>query len=298
MAPSSTHRFSISYIASRKWEKKRNCIMKAKIIVAFLLSIVTASQPTFTAVRCKLPNDEPPHATIALSSPDYTHVAADLLATTPVIPRGPRDLLRDYELEMASIAAQFSMDLGAISNAVRTGQITRAQEEYVIGERYQVAMMQFQLFGALHSLPEAHIARMPAVPTEPTPSPGGETVLVAMPFSSLQLNQSLVEYLALNPTQVRSIQRLMDLERPRTEPLMLKLRTVGAELGVAIRQNRSNDNDGVSQSLAATQARLLKQLIRTNSRLQRRIDDVLDPQQRKKLDALRHKAEVSVVHGN
>ena len=35
--------------------------MKTKVIVAFLLSIVTASQPAFTAVRRKLPNDEAPH---------------------------------------------------------------------------------------------------------------------------------------------------------------------------------------------------------------------------------------------
>jgi hypothetical protein len=91
---------------------------------------------------------------------------------------------------------------------------------------------------------------------------------------------------------------LMDQERPTTKPLMDELRTVGAELGVAIRQNRGNDNEGVAQSLAATQARLLKQLMRANSRLQRRIDNVLGRQQRKKLDALRHKAEVSVVLGS
>jgi hypothetical protein len=192
----------------------------------------------------------------------------------------------------------FSMDLGAISNAVRTGRITRERGEDVIGERYQVAVMQFQLFGASHSILEADIARMPAAPTEPTPSPGGETVWVAMPFSSLQLNPSLVEYLGLNPTQVRSIQRLMDQERPTTEPLMDELRTVSAELGVAVRQSQSNDNEGVTQSLAATQTRLLKQLMRANSRLQRRIDNVLDPQQRKKLDAFRRMAEVSMAHGN
>jgi hypothetical protein len=205
-------------------------------------------------------------------------------------------LLRDYELEMASIAAQLSMDLGVISNAVRTGQIIREQGEYVSGERYQVAMRQFQLLGALHSILEEDIARAPAAPTEPTPSPGGETVLVAMPFSSLQLNPSLVEYLGLNPTQVRSIQRLMDQERPRTQPLMLELRTVSAESGVAVRQ--SNDNEGIAQSLGARQTRLLKQLMRANSRLQRRIDDVLDPQQRKKLDAFRRDTEVSVVQSN
>jgi Spy/CpxP family protein refolding chaperone len=180
--------------------------MKAKVIAVLLLSIVTASQPAFTAVRSKLPNDEPPHVAKVGASADNAHV-----------------------LE---------------------------------------------------------------------PSPGGETVLVAMPFSSLQLSPTLVESLGLTGTQTKAIQKLMDQERPTTEPLMDELRTVSAELGASIRQNQSDDNEGVAQSLAATQARLLKQLMRANSRLQRRIDDVLDPQQRKKLDALRRKAEVSVVHAN
>jgi Spy/CpxP family protein refolding chaperone len=280
-----------------EWDKKRNCIMQAKVIV-FLLSIVAASQPAFSAVRRKLPYDEPPHVAMVGVSTDNAHVLADLVATPPVIPRGPLDLLRDYELAMASIAAQFSVNEGAVSNAVRTGQITREQGEYIIGERYQVAMMQFQLFGALHSVLEADIARGTAVPAEPSPSPGGEMVLVAMPVSSLQLSPSLVEYLGLNPTQVRSIQKLMDQERPKTQPLMLELRTVSAELGVAIRQNQSNNDKSVAQSLSATQARLLKQIMRANSRLQRRIDDVLDPQQRKKLEAFTRNAEVSVAPGN
>ena len=275
--------------------------MKAKVILAFLLSIATAPQPAFTAVQRKLPNDEPPHEGMVGASADNAHVLADLVAIPPVIPRGPRDLLRDYELEIASIAERSSLDLGAISNAVGAGQITREQGEHVIGERYQVAMMQFQLFGALHSILEADIARTartPAVPTDPSPSSAGDVVLVAMPFSSLQLSPTLIEYLGLTRTQARAIQKLIDQERPTTEPLMDELRTVGAQLGVAIRQHRSNDNEGVAQSLAAVQARLLKRLMRANSRLQRRIDDLLDPQQRKKLDALRHKAEVSVVQGN
>jgi hypothetical protein len=218
-------------VARTEWDKKRNCIMKAKVIVAFLLSIVTASQPAFTAVRRKLPNDEAPHVAMVGVSADNAHVLADLVAIPPAIPRGPRDLLRDYELEMASIAAQFSMDLGAISNAVRTRQITREQGECVSGEPYRVAIMQFQLFSALHVILEEDIARAPAVPTEPTPSPGGETVLVAMPFSSLQLSPTLVEYLGLTRTQAKAIQKLMDHERPTTEPLMDELRTVSAELG-------------------------------------------------------------------
>lgn len=271
--------------------------MKAGLIVAFLLSIATASQPAFTAVPRKLRNDELPQTAMAGVPGDNAQVLADLVAVPPVIPRGPRDLVRDYELEMASIAERLSLDLRAIPNTARTEQITREQGECVSGQRYQVAMMQFQLFGAWHSILEADIARTPTVPTEPAPSPGGETALVAMPFSSLQLNPSLVKYLGLKPTQVRSIQRLMDQERPRTEPLMLKLRTVSAELRVAIRQNQNNDEEDVARSLAATQARLLKQIMTANLRLQRRIDDMLDPQQRKKLDAL-HAGEVTVEEGN
>ena len=270
--------------------------MKAGLIVAFLLSSATASQPAFT-VRRKLRNDELPHMAMAGVSGDHAQVLADLVAIPPVIPRGPRDLVRDYELEMASIAERLAMDLGAIPNTARTEQITREQGEYLSGQRYQVPTMQFQPFGALHSILEADIARTPPGPTEPAPSPSGETALVAMPFSSLQLNPSLVKYLGLKPTQVRSIQRLMDQERPRTEPLMLKLRTVSAELGVAIRQNQNHDDEDVARSLAAAQARLLKQIMTANLRLQRRIDDVLDPQQRKKLDAL-HAGEVTVEDGN
>jgi len=234
------------------------------------------------------------------ASAENAHVLPDLVAAPPVIPLGPRDLLRDYELAMASIAGRLSMDLAVISNAVGTGQITREQGELASGERYQVAIMQFQLFSALHAILEADIVRTPAVPTEPTPSHGGETVLVAMPFSSLQLSPSLIEYLGLTPSQVRSIQKLMDQERPTTEPLMHELRTISGELGAALQQSQSNENEGTPkrQKLAATQTRLLKQLMRANSRLQRRIDDVLDPQQRKKLDAFKRMGEVTVGEGN
>jgi len=132
---------------------------------------------------------------------------------------------------------------------------------------------------------------------DPTPVSTGEVVLVAMPFSSLQLDPALVEYLGLTRTQAKAIQKLMDDERPTTEPLMDELRTVSAELGVASRQNQSDD-EGVARSLAATQAQLLRQLMRANSRLQRQIDDVLGPQQVKKLEALRQKAQVSVANGD
>jgi hypothetical protein len=170
--------------------------MRAKAIVAFLVSIVTVSQPAFTAARTELPTGQPPRV--------ETDVQAD----------------------------------------------------------------------------------------------GDETKVIAMPFSSLRLNPALVEYLGLSPTQVRSIQRFMDQQRPTTEPLMVELRTVSTELGIAIRQNQNTGDESAAHSLAATQARLLKQLMMANSRLQRRIDDVLDLKQRKKLDALKRMGDVAVGEGN
>jgi Spy/CpxP family protein refolding chaperone len=278
-------------------DKKRDRMMKANVIVVFLLSIVTASQLAFATVRRKLSDDAPPHVAMVGVAANNAHVLADIVEIPPVIFRGPRDVLRDYELEMASIAERLSMDLRVISNAVGTGEITREQREYASGERYQVAMMQFQLFSALHTILEQDIARPPFVP-EPAPSHSAEMVVVAMPFSSLQLNPSLVEYLGLNRTQVTSIQRLMDQERSKTEPLLLELRTISAELGVTIQHSQSNDSEAAAQKLAATQARLLKHLMIANSRLQRRIDDVLNPQQRKKLDAFKRTCEIRVGEGN
>jgi hypothetical protein len=151
-------------------------------------------------------------------------------------------------------------------------------------------------------LPHVTIAissRTPAVPADPTPSTTtGDLVMVAMPFSSLQLSPSLVEYLGLTPTQVNSIQKLMDRERPTIEPLMHELRIISGGLRNGIQRSHNDENEGATQRLAARQVWLLKQLIQANSRLQRRINDVLDSQQRKKLDFFKRTSEVTVVDGN
>jgi len=275
-------------IARRKARKDR--IMKTKAIAALLLCIVTASQPAFTAMRSTRTEDGPPRETVSANN---SHVLADLVAITPTAPLGPRDLLRGYESEMGSIAERLSAELGVIANAVGTGQMSREQGEYVSGERYRVAMMQFQLFSALHAMLEADIARTPAARTDSTRSAAGEMVVIAMPLSSFHLTPSLVEYLGLTATQVRSIQDLIERARPTTERLMLELQTINGERA-AIQQRQNNDNEGAPQRLATTQARLLKQLMRANGRLQKRINDVLNPQQRKKFESFRRTTEVTV----
>src|ERR1700689_3007274 len=84
-----------------------------------------------------------------------------------------------------------------------------------------------------------------------------DLVVIAMPFSSLQLSPSLVEYLRLIPNQVTAIQNLMDRERPIEEPLMHELETTSSELGSAIQQRRNNHSDHAIQRLSAVQMKLL-----------------------------------------
>ena len=245
--------------------------MKTKVIAALLLCIVTASQPAFSAVGSKLADDSLSPVAMARVSANDAHVLEEILAITPTVSLGPRDLLRGYE----------------------SGTRPREQGEYVSGERYRVAMTQFQLFSALHAFLEGDIARTPSARIDSTRSPAGEMVVVAPPFSSFQLTPLLVEYLGLTATQVKSIQELIEQARPTTQRLMLELRTMNGARA-ASQQGQNNDYEGAPQRLAGTQARLLKQLMRANWRLQKRINDVLDPRQRKKLESFRRASEVTV----
>lgn len=77
-------------------------------------------------------------------------VIARLFVFQPPIPLGPVDVLKEYQIGMTSIAERLSADLINISQAHRANQITRDEAEYLIQARYQVAMMQHEVLGALH----------------------------------------------------------------------------------------------------------------------------------------------------
>lgn len=79
---------------------------------------------------------------------------------------------------------------------------------------------------------------------------------------------------------------------------MHELRTVSGELHAAIQLKQNNENEEADQRLAATRARLLMQLMRANSSLQQRINDVLDSRQRKKLDYFRRMSSVMIGEAN
>jgi hypothetical protein len=82
--------------------------------------------------------------------------------------------------------------------------------------------------------------------------------MVALPFSSLQLNPSLARYLSLTSSQVEAIQQVMMREQHSLEPLMTALRTAREQL-LAIASEHANEKQ--VKTLADTEASLLARLI-------------------------------------
>ncbi len=150
-------------------------------------------------------------------------------------------------------------------------------------EQYQVTHMQFELLSLWRGIEEQDSARIPAVEAKPDSTPESEAVMVALPFSSLQLNPSLAAYLSLTPSQVEAIQEVMMREQHSLEPLMTALRTAREKL-LAIGGEHVNEKQ--VKALADTEASLLARLIVANARMQSNIFTILRPKQQKKLSDL------------
>jgi hypothetical protein len=229
----------------------------------------------------------PPQIKVAPSSADMPSALATILKINPATPRGPNDLLRDYEAQMEAVSRRFSNELGAISQALQHSQLSQERAEETTGERYQVAMMQFQLLSALHAMLEREIDRNEAAQHGMKASQQGETVLVALPFSSLQLNPSLIQSLQLTQAQAVAIEELMENERRNLEPLMAEIRNAGHRL-LWLNQGHVGDKDSEEEvhAVAASQAAALSKLVVANSHMRARIHQLLNGEQRRKLDEL------------
>jgi hypothetical protein len=53
---------------------------------------------------------------------------------------------------MSLVADKTSADFSVIVQAQQTNQITREQAEYLLQQKYQMAMMQYQVLSALHEV--------------------------------------------------------------------------------------------------------------------------------------------------
>ena len=119
-------------------------------------------------------------------TPETHEALIEVLNVNPQLPRGPNEILEDYEAEMAKITSRISNELGESFQAIANGQLSREQGEYLARERYQVATMQYQLFSAWHAILEQAVTQASAVQIKDDHVPSGQTLVVALPFSSLQ----------------------------------------------------------------------------------------------------------------
>ena len=255
--------------------------MKNKRVVILALCIVIPSVALSATDNAKA-NDQ-----IRLSrSPisDSENPTSTIPSTSPDVRTSEQqEKPDDYEGAMMAITQKFSATLAAIAEAVQQGKISSEQGKEMSAEQYQLTQMQFELLSLWREIEQEDAARIPDVPAKPAPTQDSEIVMVALPFSSLQLNPSLSEYLSLTPSQVAAVQQVMVLERQSLQPLMAQLRLTREKL-LAIGSDRMNEKD--IKSLAQAEAALLARLIVANARMQTNIYRILTPDQQKKLGDL------------
>ena len=128
--------------------------MKTRQILITILILATmwhaaAAQPKKKNIQA----DAPPVGSIfAGTSMQSNPVRSDLIALKPEMPLGPRDVLKSYEIAMSMVADKTSADFSVIVQSQQVNQITREQAEYLLQQRFQMAMMQYQVLSALHDV--------------------------------------------------------------------------------------------------------------------------------------------------
>jgi len=260
--------------------------------IAVLVLSFIAGPRSFGAVADQDGADIPAPEVLKYSlTPETNEALTEVLNVNPELPRGPNEILEEYEGEMAKIASRMSNDLGEIRQAIANDQLSTEQGEYLARERYQVAMMQYQLLSAWHAILEQAVTQASVAQPKDDPSPADQAVVVALPFSSLQINPSLAQYLELTPEQSVAIRQVMARERPNIVPLMAEFNATRQKLEVASRSNHPDQKQ--IRSLALIQARLLTRLMAEDVDLQGKISRVLNPEQRRKIEKFKQANEVS-----
>ena len=155
--------------------------MKGRLLV--LASWLFATVPlAFTQkVDTNKGTAEPPQSqrANAQTGTQVDEVLAGILTFEPVMPRGPAEILREYENEMTLISQTFSAEMAVITQGVHQGQITRDQADYLIQQRFQIAMMQYQVVNGLHDALAFDLSRTPVPPHSQASAP--ETTIVVQP---------------------------------------------------------------------------------------------------------------------
>jgi hypothetical protein len=213
------------------------------------------------------------------------HSASSNVQTDPgVLANDPKQVSQDFDSILIAITEKFSGTLAAIADAIKRGELTTDQGREISAQQYQLVQMQFELVSLWREMEEQDSAKIPTLQASPDLRQENETVVVALPFSSLQLNPSMAEYLGLTPSQIDAIQQVMVREQHRLEPLMSQFRITREEFSAI-----GSDHMSEMKSLADTEATVLGKLIVANARMQSKIYKILSPEQQKKINELKRR---------
>jgi hypothetical protein len=118
---------------------------------------------------------------------------------------------------------------------------------------------------------------------DPRRSRDNETVIVDLPFPSLEIDPSWAEYPSLTSKQVRAIRHLVSQERRELEPLMKQLQSTHEKLLAMADQGQSKE----TEVLVAMEARILIKLFIKSTHIQARRRNLLTREQQMKLEDLK-----------
>ena len=135
-----------------------------------------AAQPKKKMTQVNAPSLD---SVLAGTSIQSNPVLSDLITFKPEMPLGPQDVLKAYEIAMNLLSDKTSADFSLIAQAQRADQITRGQAEYLLQQRYQMAMMQYQVLSALHDVLQHDIEEATQKAKAPVKTARPDTVLVA-----------------------------------------------------------------------------------------------------------------------
>jgi hypothetical protein len=200
-----------------------------------------------------------------------------------VVSNDPKQASQDFDSTLIAITEKFSGTVAAIADAIKRGELTTDQGREISAQQYQLVEMQFELVSLWRAMEEQDSAKTPGVEANPSLREENEAVLVALPFSSLELEPSMSQYLGLTPSQIGAIKQVMVREKQRLEPLMTQLRVAGEKFLASGSEQMTKSE---IKTLADTEASALGKLIVANARMKSKIYKVLSPDQQKRLSDL------------
>jgi len=165
--------------------KVQSLLVSACLLAAS--SFVLGQRLTSIANRVEPPA---PQQVLLKTNSQEDKTIADILAVTPDLPRGPQESLQEYRDQLTLISQALSAELAVISQAVRSGQIKREDGEYLIQQRYQLALMQYDVFTALHDNLESEVVRTADTAAHAQASCRPDAVVVAQGPPSLSCSST------------------------------------------------------------------------------------------------------------